>query len=45
MNNNKNDNGNDHGQSYYFKETQVVVCKFYIIYKDMQRESISLFSI
>ena len=36
---------NDHGQSYCFKQTQLAVHKFNTIYKDIQRESISLFSI
>ena len=36
---------NDHGQSYCFKQTQLVVYKFNTICKDIQRESISLFSI
>ena len=36
---------NDHGQFYCFKQIQLVVCKFDTICKDIQRESISLFSI
>ena len=36
---------NDHGQSFYFKQIQLVVYKFDKIYKDIQRESISLFPI
>ena len=36
---------NDHGQSYCFKQTQLVVFKFDTICKNIQRESISLFSI
>ena len=43
--NDKNDNSNDHGQSYCFKETQLVQYKFDTICRDIQRESISLFSI
>ena len=38
--NDKNDNKNNHGQPYCFKETQLVGCKFDIICKDIQRESI-----
>ena len=41
----KNDNSNDHDQLYCFKETQLVVHKFDTICKDIQKESISLFSI
>ena len=36
---------NDHGQSFWFKQTQLVVYKFDTICKGIQRESISLFSI
>ena len=36
---------NDHGQSFCFKQTQLVVYKFDTICKDIQREPISLFSI
>ena len=36
---------NDHGQSYCFKKTQRVVYKFGTICRNIQRESISLFSI
>ena len=36
---------NDHGQSFYFKQTQLVVYKSDKICKDIQRESISLFPI
>ena len=36
---------NGHGQSFYFKQTQLVVYKFDTICKGIQRESISLFSI
>ena len=36
---------NDHGPSFWFKQTQLVVYKFDTIYKDIQRECISLFSI
>ena len=43
--NDKNDNSKYHGQSYCFKETQIDVYKFNTIRKDIQRESISLFSI
>ena len=43
--NDKNDNDNDHDQLYCFQETQRVVYKFDRICKDIQRESISLFSI
>ena len=34
---------NDHGQSYCFKQAQLVVYKFETICKDIQRESISFF--
>ena len=43
--NDKNFNSNDHDQLYCFKETQFVVYKFDTICKDIQGESISLFSI
>ena len=33
---------NDHGQSFWFKQTQHVVYKFDTICKGIQRESISL---
>ena len=36
---------NDHVQSFCFKQTQLVVDKSDTICKDIQRESISLFSI
>ena len=41
--NDKSDNSNDYDQS--FKETQLVTYKFDIICKEIQRESISLFSV
>ena len=43
--NEKNDNNNDHGQPYWFKETQIVAYKFDTVAKNSQRKSISLFSI
>ena len=43
--NDKNDNSNYYHQLYCFKETQLVVCKFDTICKDIQREAISFFSI
>ena len=45
--NNVNDknNSNDHDQLCCFKKTQLFVYKFDTVYKDIQRESISLFSI
>ena len=36
---------NNHGQSFCFKQNQLVVYKFDTICKDIQRESIPLFSI
>ena len=36
---------NNHGQSFWFKQTQLVVYKFDTICKGIQRESISLFLI
>ena len=36
---------NDHGQSFWFKQTHHVVYKFDTICKGIQRESISLFLI
>ena len=36
---------NDHGQSFCFKQTQLVAYKSDTTCKDIQRESISLFSI
>ena len=36
---------NDHGHSFWFKQTQLVVYKFDTICKGIQRESISLFLI
>ena len=36
---------NDHGQSFWLKQTQLVVYKLDTICKGIRRESISLFSI